>query len=457
MIEVINYYAKINLELIDFTKVLRGMNESGYKSVVWQSKQALLNVAGISVFDKNILEWISYYNLNRNDSFVYRGDLFVDDGDIIYIITGVEKWYSSDGLVEIGIITSKENAVTKLREYLEAFTKAVKLNLDGRRVRHMNLKWYSFAKNDKIDAQVSFYKNFTYPILDETETNAAEYLTDVKKRKMMLKIAEVGMLKHIDIKGEDKSQQLEIIEDLITQNLANPRFIITCRKNSTPIGVMESKDEILVQSNNKLSCPHCGRGFADELLQKSYVLSELGSKMTQGSHWMTILITNVLMKIGIPEKNIIWNLVDATEEVDCVVQFKDKVWIFELKDRDFEVGDAHPLMYRAIKFKATKTIIFTSGKVVKAARKVFEDISNQNRSALTSGYPLYIEGISSLKETLKTLIQNETLLHVRDKSKQISRAASINLSPIFFNLFGNYILEHKGEFMGDTNIFRYNV
>src|SRR5690606_11171705 len=88
-----------------------------------------------------------------------------------------------------------------------------------------------------------------------------------------------------------------------------------------------------------------------------------------------IPITKELVENGIPETSIIWSLSDEGEEVDCVVEFKGKIWIFELKDRDFGPGDAHPFVYRGMKYNADKVIIFTSGRVSEDARKVFEKVS----------------------------------------------------------------------------------
>lgn len=324
--------------------------------------------------------------------------------------------------------------------------KMLKSKIDGRRVRHMDLKWYAWNETEKVSVHATFYKNFTFPVLGPAELDAARYLADLQRRELLRKIAEAGSLKQIDIRGDRKEDTLRLLEDLISHGLAVIRYIVTCRKKSVPIAVVQSKDELTGQASLGLTCPHCGEVFVKELLQNSFVLSELGRKMIQASHWMTVFVSNVLIENGIPEKSIIWNLSDDAEEIDCAVQFKDQVWIFELKDRDFESGDAHPLMYRAVKFKATKTIIITTGKVSKNARKVFEELSRPNKSVFTNGYPLYIEGLSSVKDSIATLVKNETLLHVLNKSKQISQAATIDFWPIFSKLFGKYIIEHQGKF-----------
>jgi len=454
MIEVFNCYSKLTLDANDFTRILKGINEAGYKSVIWQSRVKFLETAGIKKFTKEILDWIGYYNVRGANSFIYRADLFVEDNSVIYINNESSGFSSSDQRIEIGVIadnTSDANRI--LTRYVKQFEASLKANLDGRKVRHMKRDWFLFSKNDKLDSHVSFYKLFRYPIMTDEESQAASIISDNKLRQVLRRIAEHESFKTQHVKGENKDSILNTINELINYNLVTTRYIISCKKKSTPIGVVQSKEEL---SKYVLSCPHCGRNFTDELIEETFLLSELGRTMTSGSHWMTILLTKSLIDCGIPENSIIWNLTEDSEEVDCVVQFKDKTWIFELKDRDFEPGDAHPLTYRAVKFKASKTIVFTTGKVTKEARKVFQDMAYHSYGSKTNINPLYIEGVSVLKESLQILINNETLLYVSDKAKHLSLSAGMDFSPIFLSLFGKYRLEYKGDFKEDVNIFRYS-
>lgn len=81
MIEIVNCYARIDLGSNNFVKVLKGMNEAGYKSAIWQSKLTLLSSVGIIKLDKETLDWFGYYNINGRESFVYRANIFIDNSD----------------------------------------------------------------------------------------------------------------------------------------------------------------------------------------------------------------------------------------------------------------------------------------------------------------------------------------------------------------------------------------
>lgn len=454
MFEIINCHSKLNLDSRDFTLILRGMNEAGLKSVIWQSKVSFLATAGINTLNEKILDWIGYYNKGEN-SFIYRADLFVDNQDIIYILNESVGYPYSSRMIEIGIITeNKDTATKRLKKYVKQFEASLRAKIDGRRVRHMDLVWYKPSDGDIIDTHVSYYKSFSYPSISEIDSQIAFYLTDFEARMALRKIATQDLLRSSDMKSEHNKIVIENIEKLIKLNLVIGKTLIICRKNATIIAIIQSKGEVTGQNTNVPYCPHCGRMFSEELMKESYIISDLGKKMTRGSHWMTVLITNSLIASGISEKNIIWNLTEDSEEVDCVVQFKDQVWIFELKDRNFESGDAHPLTYRAVKFKASKIIVLTTGKVTNEARNVFKDMSRSSRTDSSFGIPVYIEGLQFLQLAIDTLVKNETLMHVSKKAKQISLLAGMDFSPIFSKILGDYSLELENGRKETINIFR---
>lgn len=456
MFEIISAQSKLNLESNDFTVILKGMNDAGLKSVIWQSKVSFLATAGITKLDKKLLEWIGYYNIRNENSFIYRADLFVEEQHIIYVLNESSGYSDPSRRIEIGIISENQSmAMQLLTKYIKQFQASLKANLDGRRVRHMQLDWFRSAENDIIDTHVSFYKSFSYPSLSEADSLGSKHLTDPEVRMVLRKIAEHDLSKNLEIKGEQQKNFIQAIEKLISWGLVIPKILVLCRKTAIAIAVIQSKEEISEENARGLRCPHCGRAFSAELIKESYMVSDLGKSLTRGSHWMTVLLTDMLLAKGIPEKSIIWNLTADSEEVDCVVQFKDQVWIFELKDRNFESGDAHPLIYRAVKFKASKIIVFTTGQATQEARNVFKDMAHSSRSETSHGAPNYIEGVANLESAIDILVKNETIMYVSKKAKHISRTAGIDFSPIFSNILGNYSFELQNGDKEPVNMFKH--
>jgi len=79
-------------------------------------------------------------------------------------------------------------------------------------------------------------------------------------------------------------------------------------------------------------------------------------------------------------------------------------------------------------------------------------MSTQSRDGHLKDF-LYIEGVSSLSKSVKTMIKNETLLHISKKSQHLSKNSGMDFSLIFLNSFGKYSVKHQGEFKQDINIF----
>lgn len=454
MIEISSCYCQLKLKSNDFTKIMMAMNESGLRSLVWQSKMAMLSSAGISELNNEILGWIGYYRIKRDQAFIYHADLFVEGKTIVYVLIETAERNHEYKRIEIGVFSeNRQNAMQFLRKYAKQFNTSVKAKLDGRRVRHMEFKWLVTPINDIIDTQVTFEKKFKFASQDELVSLSALRIRDAETRELLLKLAQQEPTKILQFDSTRYARKKADLDKLQSWGLIKPKLLIMCRENASVISLVESKDVLdsAVFSNRK--CKKCGRFWKEELLKEVYQLSELGRKMTRSSHWMTVLVTDFLVAEGISLESIIWNLSEASEEVDCMVQFHDKIWILEFKDRNFEAGDAYALHYRGIKFKADRKIIVTTGKVSSEARKVFSDLLRTLSSSLSST-PIYIEGLDNLGEEIRTLVNNENLLYLSEKAKDISQSASMDFSPIFLNVFGEYqALTYNGR-KEKINIFR---
>jgi hypothetical protein len=454
MIEISSCYCQLKLESNDFTKIMMEMNQYGLSSLVWQSKLAMLSTAGIVELNDEILNWIGFYRTKRDHAFMYHADLFVEGDTIVYVM--IERARHSDEYkrIEIGVFSeNSQYAKQLLQKYSQQFNASVKAKLDGRRVRHMEFKWLVNPTNDIIDAQVTFEKRFKFATVNESESQAALRIRDMETRNLLLQIAQQDPTKTLQFDSIRHASKMGGLDRLQSWDLIKPKLLIMCRESASKISLVDSMDDLDSANFSTQTCEKCGRLWKEELLKNVYQLSELGRKITRSSHWMTVLVTDFLVAKGISLGSIIWNLSEASEEVDCMVQFQDKVWIFEFKDRNFEAGDAYALYYRGVKFKADRIIVITTGKVSSEARMVFSDLLRSVYNSFSST-PVYIEGLDSLEEEISILVKNETLFSLSEKAKNISQLASMDFSPIFLNVFGKYqAISSRGN-KEKINIFR---
>jgi hypothetical protein len=141
------------------------------------------------------------------------------------------------------------------------------------------------------------------------------------------------------------------------------------------------------------------------------------------------------MELNIPVESILWNFEVESEEVDLIVFFRDQLWIFELKDRDFAAGDAHALNYRRVRYDADKTFILTAGKVLPDARRVFQELARQSQRGVTGrnrsgGVPIYIEGLSHATVALERELSDSAMEYAQQLLRPIMDAIGYDLSQV---------------------------
>jgi hypothetical protein len=115
---------------------------------------------------------------------------------------------------------------------------------------------------------------------------------------------------------------------------------------------------------------------------------------------MTIWVTNLLVQLGVPLVSVLWNLSESGEEVDIVVEFLGQLCIFELKDREFGAGDAHPFNYRRVRYRAEKAIVVTADKVSVDAKRILKELQQESQSENKMGIVL-VEGLGKAHEILQ--------------------------------------------------------
>lgn len=184
-----------------------------------------------------------------------------------------------------------------------------------------------------------------------------------------------------------------------------------------------------------LQCPSCGSEFGKELTTEGYSISPLGRRLITQSYWMTVWITKLLVDIGIPIESILWNFSESGEEIDVVVEMLGRLWIFELKDREFGAGDAYPLNYRQVRYKADKAVVVSTGKVSKDARRVFADLLKEGDKKRER--PLYVEGLDAAEEVLRQEVERLHRQRAFERIIRIGMQSGYDLRPILEERYGS--------------------
>ena len=196
------------------------------------------------------------------------------------------------------------------------------------------------------------------------------------------------------------------LEELVKGGVVEKREVLICRQTSSQLLALTATtagQQIGREAFQSMLCPHCSRSFNEERSSHVYDLGNVGKKLMEGSHWLTVWVTMKLLDLGVSIHDISWSVEDGSDEADIVLLFESEIWIFELKDREFGAGDAHKFSFRRTCFSATRSFIVTTDKVSNDARSVFDELKRQSEnspSARLVSLPIYIEGLNNLSDAI---------------------------------------------------------
>lgn len=388
---LINSYLYVKLGRGDFCLIMKEMNYLGWRSVWWQSQVAILNLAGIELSDK-VLTWVAQVGGTNEKTVNYSADVFIKDG-LIYYLNLDHPWSEDNCKLEMGVISNEEDFnYDLLRPFMRAFTSAIGRAFDGRKARHIINKRRGWQKlgGSRVVSNYLWDKKYDYVSFDLEEQIGAACLADEKCRSQL-----IAMLK----RGKPSPK----ISGNVWESLESAKLVESVQSDS---------------------------------LAK---VSDLGRQLLRGNDWMTIWLVNILIKNRVSRNEIIAKIQDGSEEVDVAIGLGGKTWVFELKGKIFETGDAHRLLARRARFKPDQFIIITTDKVSPDAKRIIDEVQKPGEV-----YPVLIEGLENVEDILSKLISNTLLNEAMEKCHELSKRMNINLTPLWTELYGKFHRVYKG-------------
>lgn len=438
MIRTLQARADFSLDTSEFRRVLLELHGEGWPPVGLSAELLVADLAGLS--SAQVAERTLRSDPDRFAAHVApAADAFVRDRAILYATAGDPRRGSSQEL-EIGLISAlpPEEGSTLLEGFADAIKSAVTRAMDGRRTRHFKFEWTPVAAGrSRLDRLCRTLEEdgaevrFRVPELTEGAVTASQVLAHLENRNLLQEFSKAVFVREQDLLARRASKVDDIkATALILQEagLVADEYLLQCRHASTPLVRLSSEQELEEMGADGLRCGTCGRNYGSELLLRGFSVSELGREMVDGSHWMTVWVTQRLVDLGVPADAILWNLEESSEEIDLVLELFGQLWIVELKDRNFQAGDAHPLNYRQVRYGAAQSLIVTTGTVGPDARRVFEDLANEARRRdrgfanpprdAVPALPVFVEGLDAFDDVVGAQI-----------AKAAEREAAIRLMP----------------------------
>ena len=209
--------------------------------------------------------------------------------------------------------------------------------------------------------------------------DGAEYLT--ASRALLQKDSRtlaVAIKSSRGLLGSDASRQLKeveradsIIDALIEGGVATSELVIVCTTTGNQVARVADEDKISSLAEQGLRCA-CGKPIDEESPERLLSISSVGTLLLDKSRWMSVLIRDRLRQLGVPDTDILLECQLGTDEIDCIALISGEVAIFELKDKEFSIGNAYSFGAKVSIVKPEHGIIVTTESVAKDVQSHFD-------------------------------------------------------------------------------------
>lgn len=405
--------------------ILRGLHSSGYELIFRATAKAMLEKLGRATPDmcapgvRDLLR--SWFGGTRAQYVPERGYII---GDLL--IKGESLFLLQPSGSRIVLVEARHHDDER---GIEAFSEDVARSskgLDGRRLRGMDWKWSpvdwdltmrSRAYTRRAGARTAVLAKNPAK-LEPGDVDAAALLTSADARGFLLSLAQLGKQRSADARAAGESEHAEL---LLKGGLIRGEFLVVCKKDSRTLCTVQTRAEL---DSATVRCTTCGQSFASEHVQEIYALTDLGRRMLGGSHWMTVWVTSVLVHLGIPLADVSWGATGAEDEVDIIVSIYGQEVFFELKDREFGLGDGYPFSSRLQRYGATQGVIVTTDVVAAEVKRFLAD-------QRTGAVPIVIvEGTDVIEPRLRTLLNSLANGAVRSAFSMFMEPVGLDATPV---------------------------
>ena len=256
--------------------------------------------------------------------------------------------------------------------------------------RWNTLSWWSDQIADLLDKGVAKRATFT-----PDEVLVADQLKIPDRRKLITAIkASGGMPESEAIRFGCNEAQVTTLQNA---GLLAREFVVICRRNSRMLNRLPSREAIEAMDRQGARCATCGSRLTDEKLEQFLIPTDLAKNLVDHSRWMSIVLQERLADLGVPLDSVALEILEGPGEVDALADIDGRVVLFELKDKDFSIGDAYPVSGRVAQYHPAYIAIVSTSRIGPEVREYFEKVKPEAPI-------IYVEGLDSLGPQLEIVV-----------------------------------------------------
>jgi hypothetical protein len=255
------------------------------------------------------------------------------------------------------------------------------------------------------------------PLPSGEEQRCAIVLSNRESRSLAVAIKASGGLLVKDLPRQlasvDPDRVAEIHRVLLISGIVTSETVIICTRTHAQVARLPSRDALPLLTTSGLKCA-CGRPIADEMVEEALTISTLGHSLLEKSRWFSVLLVDALRRVGVAEHQILLEQQIGADEFDCLANLSGELVLFELKDKEFNLGNAYSFGAKIGIIRPDHSVIVTTEKVGNDAKDHFERARTAAaRSRAPEPYIMfepirsdsieYIEGVEELLPKIQSL------------------------------------------------------
>jgi len=159
-------------------------------------------------------------------------------------------------------------------------------------------------------------------------------------------------------------------------------------------------------------------------MEEALAVTDLGRNLLDKARWLSVLLLKELQAVGVSREAVLLEQTVGGDEIDCLANISGELALFELKDKEFNLGNAYSFGAKIGIIRPQHPVIVTTEHVGNDAKEHF--IRARRASARESMFETehadagitYIEGAESLGIGIRAFA---TAIYRRDALRLLDR------------------------------------
>lgn len=191
------------------------------------------------------------------------------------------------------------------------------------------------------------------------------------------------------------------IAELKSARIVDSEIVVVCSKTQAQVTRAKDRELINELSLKGLKCA-CGVPMIDERIEEALTITELGRALLDKSRWLTVLVIRELEAVGVSREAMLVEQTVGGDEIDCLANVSGELVLFELKDKEFNLGNAYSFGAKIGIIQPKVPVIVTTEYVGKDAKEHFvrARVSSGDKTAEIA----YVEGVENLKNGIENIV-----------------------------------------------------